>query len=179
VTKLLLSLQFAASTISARNAQLRDGRAVPAGWEILDVRHSNFLNSSGVKPALEPSHRDRVHRVVPWDRYKTHAVRHNDVFSFSDNPKADLLKRSNRPEMRHTGNAGQLDRNLDLPDLTIAYRFPYSSQIFLNSRLDVLKSLLFGISLGPTTWQARTTNAKALFGALQYHGIFHARHPCV
>ena len=50
------------------------------------------------------THRDRVDRIVSWNRNEMRAVAHHGVLALAHNSEASLFERLDRPEMINAGN---------------------------------------------------------------------------
>ena len=84
----------------------------------MDSVSEKFAELLRRKPGIpnNTAHRQRVHRVVPWDGQNPPAVGHDDVFALPRYLEASLLKRLNSPEVRYPGNLGHaLSWNLHFP----------------------------------------------------------------
>jgi hypothetical protein len=65
------------------------------------------------------AHRERIHWVRARYREDSFAVAHDNMLAFSNHPKASLLESANGTRVGYARYLGQLNRDLDLPNVRI------------------------------------------------------------
>lgn len=79
-----------------------------------------------------PTHRERVDRIVPWNRQDPVSIGHDDMLALASDPEPDLLKRANCIKMIDTGDAGHALYDLDFADLGLSEQLVAHGEIFLD-----------------------------------------------
>ena len=107
--------------------------------------------------ADDPGHRVCIHRIVPWNRHDSNAIRHHNVLALSCDGESRFLQCLNGSEMRNARYpTHNLSRNLNFAEFTLTRQLACNGEVLLNSIPDVRQGLFFGPALRPTARQTRT-----------------------
>jgi len=115
-----------------------------------------------------PTHRERVHGIMPWDGHDPPAVGHDDVLALSRDLKASLFKRSDSPKVgnpRYLRHA--LRRDFHFPQVLPARQFFSDFEVFANGVLNVRQRFLFRRALRPAPGETGARDAVPLFSSYQ------------
>jgi hypothetical protein len=146
---------------------------------------SNAISSKQVAELLrretsiadDAAHRERVHRVVPWDSHDPPSIRHHDMLALPGDPEPNLFECPDGPKVRDSRYLRHpLCRNFHFPQVLLTGKFLGDFEVFPNRVLDVRQSFLFGGTLRPAPREARAGNAVPLFGWYQSHWVLHTYH---
>jgi hypothetical protein len=115
-----------------------------------------------------PTHRERVHGVVPWDGHYPPAVGHHDVLTLPRYVEANLFDCANGPEVRDPGYLRYaLGGDLHFPHILLTGQLSSDFDVFANRALNVRQSLVFSGALRPASGETRAGDAVPLFGCHQ------------
>ena len=97
----------------------------------------SVLREAGVLD--DAAHRDRIHRVVPWDGHNPLSVRHDDVFALPGNTESGLFE---RPDGSKVGDPGylwhSLRRDFDFPQISLTGELFGDFQVFADGGSNIL-----------------------------------------
>ncbi len=118
-------------------------------WNVLANLTPEQLPYGEACIANDPSHCERIHRIVTRNRYEPNAIAHDGVLgTMSRQTKAGFLKCPDCLLVVHTGQLRHCsDGDFDLSNFAGLERFIYGHKVFANGVLNVLQRFLFRGSL--------------------------------
>jgi len=122
----------------------------------------------------DAAHRERVHRVMPWDGHDPSSVRHDDVLTLPGSAEPSFFEGLDSPKVRDSRYFRHpLCGYFYLSQVLLAGKLPSDFEVFPDRVPDVCQCLLFGGPLRPAPREARARNAVSLFGLYQSDWVLH------